>query len=210
MKSSFRIILLSLTAPVFLIGYLTSPSTDPESHWIAVGWIIFLILVNWRLSSLLIYEKGDKSIFGVLPAAGLVITTASIASSLLLLLASRTFSIQETWHLISQILIIFGTIFLIASLNLTKHLASNVVSEGHFEKNAAIKKINSLQLETKNESCDQIISIIKFDFPHDTKLQNDTEWISFSKQVQDTIEASPELLASWLHQVMRIRNKYEM
>ena len=210
MKSSFRIILLSLTAPVILIGYLTSPSIDPVSHWMAIAWIVFLIFVNWLLASIIIYEEKDKSVFGALPAAGLVLTTASIASALLIVLASRTFSIQETWHLVTQTSIIFGTIFLIATLNLTKHLASNAVSEHHLEKKDAIKKIELLLLETKNNKFAQIVSIIKFDFPHDTKLQHDKAWISFSTQVQETNEASPELFASWLDQVTRIRSKYEM
>jgi hypothetical protein len=210
MKSSFRIILLSLVAPVIVLGYLTAPLIDPASHWIAVIWILFLIFSNWYLSSLIIYKKKDQSIFGSLPAAGLVLAIASLASSFIILFASRTLSIQSTWHLIAQISIIFGTIFLIATLNLSRRIASNATFERHIAKDDVVKKLNLLLIGTNNKKYHEIISILKLDLPHDTKLQHDEEWILFSTQVQQANEVSPELIANWLNQAMRMRSNYEM
>ena len=74
MSKTLNIILIIIILGVISLAVLLQPETDIKKYWMCVGWVVFLIFINW-LTSEAIFGGANKektgqpgSNLGILPS----------------------------------------------------------------------------------------------------------------------------------------------
>ena len=207
MKSFLIGILFVAIATITLIGFITSSKNDGIAHWAPYLWLNALVYVNWHISTIILSDSNGKSIFGVLPSTGMIVSGTSIVSAFLGFVASSMSSILSPWHLITQILLISGTIILCLMFILSSQIASSHIKSGVITRKKVIGTLKRMSLDTDDEIAQQVkraVNIIEYDLPHESKLYDDPRWATIASEILECEKISRNVISEWLTSLQRI------
>jgi len=179
------LILLIVAVGTLSLSIVTlNPSSlgNPEFQ-VMLGWLIFLVLLNWLITFSYFFSNADQAnsnkIFGILPSVNLIVIFYSLASGPLIIfnyLSSSSF--LEDYHLFLQI-VLFGLMLMTVLLIQVASLGASSKNQDLPTKDDLILLIkknlygNIIQESTNLEISDKVknlIDYVRYKMPHPSAI----------------------------------------
>lgn len=149
MLNLLRLLLALPLIGVLILGFLWQPVDAGSLYWLSVGWIIFLICLNWYTTVGILGKASDDgsnsatgTLLGIFPAVGIVTFVYSIVSASSLIAANLQL-ISSTLHLTIQVIAVVGAGMLAVTM-LLAHRGSLIGSETAVHKDQLLRQLNQL------------------------------------------------------------------
>lgn len=173
-KLLLMILLLTIVAITAVLWVLNPDNIYSISFWTYLGWIIFLVSINWLISGIflsnaMLNNEKKPNNFGILPSLNIIIFVYTLVSLMLIgfnLLGKvyLEFNPVKDYHLVLQIIA--------ASFCLVLSLTILLISKGN---GSDIQKITS-----RGEILDDLHEIkIKYDLPPSSTIDDVMEYVKF-------------------------------
>jgi small-conductance mechanosensitive channel len=180
-KLLLMILGVTIAAVVLVLLLLNPDKIDSSSFWGHLGWIIFLVSINWLISAMFLSNASsingeDHSYMGVLPSLNITIFSYSVISLLLIglnILGKVYFEFNpvKDYHLVLQIIAAsFCLVLCLIIVIISKGVGSD--TEKLAAKEEIVKELHGIKIKYDlpgNSKIHDLIEYIKFQLPH---LQN--------------------------------------
>jgi hypothetical protein len=180
MRGLLGLKLVVVLAGIVAVAVLFAPTGDLLKFWGSVGWLMFLVAINW-LTSAFVFDKRASKRGGApgdpvasLPAAGIVTFFYSLASLVALLLYVFNVTSFKS-QLVSQIaLLVVASVLVITLLLAAK--GAEAGSESQVSKAQLITSLQRMQRVTEDQELksqiQEQINYVSYVLPHPSKLND--------------------------------------
>jgi hypothetical protein len=197
MRKLSAVLLVIIAITVIVIAALLRPDRLSDFHfWLNIGWILFLVLLNWGTSTYTLFTIGEgrkDTLFGAVPSISISVFIYSLIS-LSLLFVSWNVSVfaDSNWHLVTQIAAFSVTSVICVLMFIAARAATISGSEGVPSKEELIRCISGL-IERMSETEKNVIQdlkeiegIIRYSMPHVARLHSKENYNKLFSEVTDT------------------------
>jgi len=188
MKTLNILVLLILLICTCLVSFLLKPVELNVNNYIySLSWILFLIVVNWYVSTYVITKvniNNSNTLLGVLPSLHLVVFIYSILSIVMLIISWKivNYTYLPKWHWILQILA-FGSTSIVIILMLMTSKASDVNISFQYEDKIYLRnKVDIIKLNLPDylsplsKDLKILDNNIKYFIPHHDYIKNKSNY----------------------------------
>ncbi|MDG1144595.1 MAG: hypothetical protein P8N92_07990 [Burkholderiales bacterium] len=207
MRNLLFSILVTTIAAVILIGYLLAPTDASLTHWVPYLWLSILFYLNWQVSVTIFAGKGNDSIFGILPSAGLVVFFASVISASAAFVASYADEILSRAHLVFQVLAVTLAVILFLTFNVSSRIASSHKDSVGVSRRQVLESLRVFTVRQDDElllKLREVINVVEYDLPHESKLHNQPSWAEVSSEILACGDINETMVANWLQTLRKL------
>ena len=178
------LLLLVIEAAIISVAVLARPERIGElDFWLIVAWLLFLVFLNWAVSSYIFLKVGDdkkSTEFGVLPSLNILVFVYSIISASLLAFSWNIagFGLLPNWHIITQVITAAVTAVVAILMFIAAKGAAIEKPDGVKPKEELVEKIKVListlpagEAELEKDLI-RLRDYIQYSMPHTARIKN--------------------------------------